>query len=103
MVFPRFRAVVFVHGCFWHGHDCHLFRWPSTRREFWQEKISANRARDRRTVDSLRARGWRVLRIWECALRGKQRLELDSVLDESERWIRGHDDSKEIRGPEESQ
>lgn len=98
MVFPRFRAVVFVQGCFWHGHDCHLFRWPSTRPEFWREKIGANCARDRRSVARLKEGGWRVLRIWECALRGKQRMDLELLLEESEQWIRRGGKSKEIRG-----
>ena len=48
MVFPRYHAVILAHGCFWHGHDCHLFRWPSSRREFWRAKISSQpRARPR--------------------------------------------------------
>jgi DNA mismatch endonuclease (patch repair protein) len=70
MVFPRWRAVVFVHGCFWHGHDCHLFRWPKGNAEFWQAKIAGNVKRDRRTLDTLVAQGWRVLTVWECAMRG---------------------------------
>jgi len=70
MVFPRWRAVVFVHGCFWHGHDCHLFRWPKGNAEFWQAKIAGNVERDRRTLDALVAQGWRVLTVWECAMRG---------------------------------
>jgi DNA mismatch endonuclease, patch repair protein len=98
MVFPRFRAVVFVHGCFWHGHDCHLFRWPSSRHEFWREKIGANIDRDRRTVEHLQEEAWRVLTIWECALRGKCRLHLESVLDQAEQWIREAGESRDIRG-----
>jgi DNA mismatch endonuclease (patch repair protein) len=60
LVFPRYRAVVFVHGCFWHGHDCHLFRWPSTREEFWREKIGRNVARDSQQTSTLLDTGWRV-------------------------------------------
>lgn len=69
---PKYQAVVFINGCFWHGHDCHLFRSPKTNRSFWQEKIAANRARDQKNVSTLRARGWRVVVIWECALSGVQ-------------------------------
>ena len=81
LVFPRFRAVIFVHGCFWHGHDCPLFRLPSTRPQFWEAKIKANRARDAGACEALLALGWRVLVIWECSLKGASRRLPDDVLD----------------------
>ena len=80
LVFPRRRAVIFVNGCFWHGHDCALFRWPSTRAGFWRAKISGNIVRDERKRAELFAAGWRVLDVWECTLKGKARLPLDDVL-----------------------
>ena len=80
LVFPGRRALVFVNGCFWHGHDCALFRWPSTRPEFWQEKITGNIARDARVRAELLASGWRVLELWECTLKGKERWPLEDVL-----------------------
>lgn len=70
IVLPKYRTVVFVHGCFWHGHDCPLYRLPKTRPEFWLEKIEGNRARDKRVSDRLRSEGWRIIEVWECALRG---------------------------------
>ena len=70
IVLPRFRAVIFVHGCFWHGHDCPLFRLPATRSEFWEAKISRNRERDREVLGALKTTGWRCLTVWECAIRG---------------------------------
>jgi len=70
LAFPVRHKAVFVHGCFWHGHDCHLFRWPKGNAEFWQAKIAGNVERDRRTLDALVAQGWRVLTVWECAMRG---------------------------------
>ena len=73
MVFPRHRAVVFVHGCFWHGHGCSLFRWPKTRATFWRTKINRNMERDRNALAALKADGWRALVVWECAMRGRQR------------------------------
>lgn len=80
LVFPARRAVIFVHGCFWHGHDCALFRWPSTREDFWRTKISGNVARDARTRQRLLEMNWRVLDVWECTLRGKARWPLEDVL-----------------------
>jgi DNA mismatch endonuclease (patch repair protein) len=87
MVFPRYHAAVLVHGCFWHGHDCLLFKQPATRREFWQAKIEGNRARDLRDRARLVAGGWRVLVVWECALKGSTRLAADAVLTEIVLWL----------------
>ncbi|MBC2807022.1 MULTISPECIES: very short patch repair endonuclease [Rhizobium] len=74
IVLPRFRTAVFVHGCFWHGHTCSLFRTPATRTEFWLAKIALNRQRDATAVSLLKELGWRSLLIWECALKGRGRL-----------------------------
>lgn len=87
LVFPGRHAVVFVHGCFWHGHGCHLFRLPATRREFWQAKIAGNVARDTAAEDRLVADGWRVLTVWECALKGRGRLPVEAVLDRAAEWL----------------
>ena len=81
LVFPKYRTVVFVHGCFWHRHDCHLFKWPSTRREFWEEKITGNASRDVLHKIRLIEAGWKIVIIWECAMKGKHRLPLDKVAD----------------------
>lgn len=69
IVLPKYRAVVFVHGCFWHGHFCYLFRLPKTRVDFWQAKIDDNRKRDIRQVNLLQKLGWHVETVWECELR----------------------------------
>lgn len=72
IVLPKWRTVIFVNGCYWHGHDdCHLFRPPKTRTEFWTNKIEGNQARDRRNYASLEEAGWTVLVIWECAVSKK--------------------------------
>jgi len=76
LVFSARRAVIFVNGCFWHGHDCHLFRWPGTRIDFWREKISSNVRRDRAVRAKLRETGWRVCEVWECQLREKKDRQL---------------------------
>lgn len=81
LVFPGRRAVIQVHGCFWHGHSCHLFRAPATRVAFWAEKIERNRRRDREALRALQVLGWRTIIIWECALRGSGKLEPSKLAD----------------------
>ena len=88
MVFPKYRAAIFVHGCFWHGHGCSLFRWPKTRAGFWKTKINRNMGRDREALAALKADGWRVLVVWECALRGKHSRPISDVLSDTEAFIR---------------
>jgi DNA mismatch endonuclease, patch repair protein len=88
LIFPKYRAVLFVHGCFWHGHDCHLFKWPGTREEFWRGKIGANVARDKASIPALHKAGFRVGIIWECALKGRQRRSLEDDLDVVSDWLR---------------
>ena len=98
LVLPRYRAVIFVNGCFWHGHNCHLFRTPSTRIDFWQSKIQKNRIRDEKKNAQLRELGWRILIIWECALRGRTRQTPDMVLQSAAAWLRSEQDTLQISG-----
>lgn len=98
LVLAKYRAVIEVHGCFWHGHGCHLFKWPSSRKEFWSEKILSNVARDKRNLDSLNELGWRVLVIWECAMKGPMRQAFDAVVGEAARWLESGEPRGEIRG-----
>lgn len=86
---PKHRAVIFVHGCFWHGHDCHLFKWPKTRPEFWAAKIARNRQVDRIAEAQLLEAGWRVATVWECVLKGRERPPLDDVVDDLAEWLVG--------------
>lgn len=98
IVLPRYRAAIFVHGCFWHGHDCHLFRLPATRTDFWREKIETNQARDERAIDLLQGAGWRVLTVWECAFRGKTRPDFNELVDSVVSWLKGSSESGDIQG-----
>lgn len=84
IVLKKHNAVIWIHGCFWHGHDCEFFRLPKTRRAFWEDKINGNRARDRRAVESLSHEGWRQLIVWECSLKGKR---TEYTLKRIEKWI----------------
>jgi DNA mismatch endonuclease (patch repair protein) len=88
LVFPKYKAVIFVHGCFWHGHNCHLFRWPATRRKFWEGKIIRNQERDCTAARALREKGWRVLIIWECALKGNTRVASVDIVDRCVDFLR---------------
>ncbi len=94
LVFPKYAAALFVHGCFWHGHDCPMFRWPATREDFWRQKISTNQRRDARNHAELLQIGWRVGTVWECALKGKYRLDPDTVIDSTAGWLSS--DAKEL-------
>ena len=80
IVLPRFRTVIFVHGCFWHGHDCYVFKMPSTNSEFWKIKINTNKSNDLKNYDLLLVSGWRVITIWECAIKGKLRLDFNTLI-----------------------
>jgi len=86
-VIPDYRAVIFVHGCFWHGHDCHLFKWPKSRTEFWKKKITGNIERDRKNIKTLKSEGWWVLEIWECSLKGRNKMPFDVLVSKIENWI----------------
>ncbi|MGB8684288.1 MAG: very short patch repair endonuclease [Candidatus Binatus sp.] len=97
LVFPKLRAVIFVHGCFWHRHACPLFKWPSTNVTFWRTKILGNCAVDRRVLKQLKIADWRVLTIWECSLKGAKRAEIDRVVKAATQWLDSHSRVAEIQ------
>lgn len=96
IVLPRYRAVIFVHGCFWHGHNCPVFRMPKTREEFWSNKIARNQANDSKARESLLLAGWRVGTVWECALRQAGK-DTEALLHPLSGWLRGKEKTIEIR------
>ncbi|ETD85197.1 very short patch repair endonuclease [Rhodobacter capsulatus] len=94
LVFPRFRAAVFVHGCYWHRHPgCPNATTPSTRVTFWSEKFEANVRRDQRAETLLLSTGWRVAVIWECVLRRNP----DAVAQELDEWLQSAPDEDSVR------
>ncbi|WP_282568772.1 very short patch repair endonuclease [Bosea sp. AS-1] len=98
LVLPRHRAVVFVHGCFWHRHaGCRYATSPSTRSEFWQAKFEANVARDRDIRGKLLEDGWRVATVWECALRKPDQVAISTALLSD--WLRSDEREIEIGDP----
>lgn len=100
LVLAKHRVVILVHGCFWHRHDCHLFKWPSTRAQFWQDKIGANVTRDQKNMEELRGQGWRIAIVRECALKGRTRRPLEDVGDMLAEWIYSTGSEIEIGGGE---
>lgn len=89
VVLTRWKAVVFVHGCFWHWHGCSLSKLPESNRQFWQRKLSGNVERDELAALTLVALGWRVATVWECSLRGTTAREgFEAAMDRLATWIR---------------
>ena len=81
LVFPKYRAVVFVHGCFWHRHGCKYTSTPSTHRDFWEQKFLKNVKRDEKAVKELEQMGWRVFIVWECQIK-KAHGNLNQICDQ---------------------
>lgn len=98
IVFPKYRAAIFVHGCFWHGHDCHLFKWPSSRKDFWRKKIIRNREIDDRAIYRLKETGWRCCVVWECSLKSPTRLPASDVIERIVDWLGSTRRALAIRG-----
>ena len=95
IVLTKYKAAIFVHGCFWHGHsDCSKSKLPTTRTEFWQKKIDRTIERDKEKSDELSILGWRVAVVWECGLKNKVLIE--STITELEKWIKSSEERLEI-------
>lgn len=95
IVFPKFNAVVFVHGRFWHRHNsCRYATTPKTRMEFWRQKFDANVARDSRNQSQLAEMGWRVAIVWECGL--KNVTDVAKSVDQVEAWLQSKEDFLEV-------
>lgn len=89
LVLKKHSAIIFVHGCFWHGHNCHYFRWPTTRQAFWKEKIEATKVRDQHNLLALQEAGWRVMTIWECGLRDQNEAARQKLVGKLCQWLTG--------------
>lgn len=98
IIMRKYNAVIFIHGCFWHGHDCKLFRLPKTRTAFWENKIGTNQKRDREVISTLQKEGWRIAVIWECAMRGKGKMDFENMMDILTEWIESDSKKLELRG-----
>ena len=102
MVLPKYSAVIFVHGCFWHYHGCPRSTIPVNRRDWWRKKLEGNRTRDVKAIEDLRRHDWRIVIIWECSVRrpgiNRQRA-LDRVCLRTENFLKSKRNSLEISGP----
>ena len=98
LVLPKYHAAIFVNGCFWHGHNCHLFKMPSTRPEFWRQKIESNIHRGEIVGQQLSAEGWRIAIIWECSLKGRSSIGIAAVILRIAEWLKGSGQFLDIRG-----
>lgn len=96
IVLPKYRAAVFIHGCFFHGHGCATFRWPKTRVSFWRDKIEGNRSRDQRNEQRLLEGGWRVAVIWECAARGAASVTPADIAGHIVNWLQSSNQRLEL-------
>ena len=99
LTFPKYKAVVFINGCFWHYHECELFKMPGTRRKWWKDKLTRTRARDTDHITNLLDAGWRVLTVWECAFRGKGKTQkdFDRIISSTEKWLRSGIRQKQLQ------
>ncbi len=81
IVLPKYKTIIFIHGCFWHGHkDCKYFVVPKTRTQWWLKKIAANKANDEKAVKALKKDGWKIITVWECNLKpGKAEKTLQKI------------------------
>lgn len=94
VVLPSKKVAVFINGCFWHRHSCRYYKLPTTRTEFWAAKLEDNARRDKKNREALLSLGWRVMTVWECALKGGMPQErLSQVLA---KWINGQDVTGEV-------
>jgi DNA mismatch endonuclease, patch repair protein len=88
IVLPKYKVVIMVNGCFWHGHDCHIANRPKSRSEYWEQKIAKNRARDGQSKSQLIELGWRVATIWECAIFGKFKMLIPDLSELISLWLK---------------
>jgi len=97
IVLKKYNAVIFVHGCFWHRHDCKYFKWPKSRPDFWKEKLNGNVENDRMNVKKLQSLDWRICLVWECSIRGADK-DIERVKLEITDWLKSDVDFVEVKG-----
>jgi DNA mismatch endonuclease (patch repair protein) len=94
LVLKKYMAVVFVQGCFWHGHNCRYFVWPKSNREFWRTKINGNKKNDKKVIKKLKLMGYRICLFWECVTRDHELFPV--AMNKLKAWLTGDDYFLEI-------
>jgi len=97
LVLTKYRVAVFVHGCFWHKHDCRYFKLPKSNTQFWVNKLNSNVERDSEVIGQIIGMGYRVFVIWECAFKGENKEHLDAELQKVLEWVKLKDTKKIFR------
>lgn len=97
IVLKKYQAVIFVHGCFWHRHLCHLFKWPKTRPDFWKNKIDKNVLNDQKVIKELTSLGWRICIVWECSIKGVHKDHF-AIPRKIGKWLKSDKQFMEIEG-----
>jgi len=87
LAFPKHKAVIFIHGCFWHNHNCKHGKIPEANRDFWEKKLRGNALRDSQNISELESKGWRVKIIWSCSLKNKKKFASSDCVDAIVDWI----------------
>ena len=97
IVLRKYQAVIFIHGCFWHRHECHLFKWPKSRPEFWRNKINGNYLHDQKVTKTLSKSGWRICIVWECTAKEANK-DINAIANTIADWLVGNNRMLEISG-----
>jgi len=98
IVLPKYSAVIFINGCFWHKHSCHLFKLPSSNTGFWENKFRTNIKKDKEADSILTELGWRILKVWECSIKGKFKHDFPELIEQISIWIKSDSVYHEIEG-----
>ncbi len=89
IILPRYYAVIFINGCFWHAHEgCRYFVFPKSNKKFWKKKFEKNKERDKKVIEHYKEECWRICVVWECAIRGKNtRQKIERVTEQIIQWL----------------
>lgn len=96
LVFPKYKAVIQIHGCYWHAHDCERFSWPATNAEKWRKKFDRNRERDNENLKKINQLGWRQMTVWECAFREGSDYSSQKIVETVCNWLQSGTDNLEL-------